>query len=65
MLGTNKYVRCLLMDFSKAFDSIDHAIIVKKLVDLGLDQNVIYWVVSFLSDRQQYSKVGHKHRVLG
>ena len=45
MLETNKYVRCLLIDFSKAFDSVDHTIIVKKLVDLGLDQNVIDWVV--------------------
>ena len=26
----------------------------------GLDQNIIDWVVSFLSDRQQYTKVGHK-----
>ena len=60
MLETNKYVRCLLLDFSKAFDSLDHAKIVKMLVDLGLDQNVIDWVVSFLSDRQQYTKVGHK-----
>ena len=47
MLETNKYVRCLLIVFSKAFDSIDHAIIVKKIVDLGLDQNVIDWVVTF------------------
>ena len=34
MLETNEYVRSLLIDFSKAFDSVDHAIIVKKLVDL-------------------------------
>ena len=60
MLETNKYVRCLLIDFSKAFDSVDHARIVKKLVDLGQDQNIIDWVVSFLSDRQQYTKVVHK-----
>ena len=59
MLEINKYVRCLLIDFSKAFDSVDRAIIVKKLVDLGLQQNVMGWVVSFLSDRQQYTNVGH------
>ena len=41
MLETNKYVRCLLIDFSKAFDRVDHVIIVKKLVDVGLDQNVM------------------------
>ena len=41
MLETNKYVRCLLIDFSKAFDSVDHAIIVQNHVDLGLDQNIL------------------------
>jgi hypothetical protein len=25
MLETNRYVRCLLIDFSKAFDTVDHA----------------------------------------
>ena len=60
ILETNKYVRCLLIDFSKAFHSVDHAIVVKKLVDLGIDQNIIDWVVSFLSDRQEYTKVEHK-----
>ena len=24
MLETNKFVRCLMIDFSKAFDSVDH-----------------------------------------
>ena len=28
MLETNKYVWCLLFDFSKAFDSVDHLIVI-------------------------------------
>ena len=31
MLECNKYVRCLLVDFSIAFDSVDHLVLVKKL----------------------------------
>ena len=31
MLETKKYVRCLLIDFSKAFDSVDHLIVKNKL----------------------------------
>ena len=61
---TNKYMRHLLIDYSKAYDSVEHAIIVKKLIEHGLDRNVIDWAVSFLSDRQQYTEVVHKHLVL-
>jgi hypothetical protein len=32
LLDTNHYVRCVLIDFSKAFDVIDHAILVKKII---------------------------------
>ena len=32
----------------------------KKLVEYGLDQNVIEWVLSFLSDRTQFTKVSTK-----
>ena len=37
MLEDNKYVRCLMIDFSKAFDTVNHAILMKKLVEYGLD----------------------------
>lgn len=30
LLERNKYVYCLLVDFSKMFDSIDHLVLVKK-----------------------------------
>ena len=29
MIETNKYVRCLRIDFSKVFDSVDHLIVFK------------------------------------
>ena len=57
MLETNKYVRCLLIDFSKAFDSIDHLIFINKLKALNIADNIIHWVVSFLTDRNQIVKV--------
>ena len=60
MLEDNKYVRCLLIDFSTAYDTVNHAILMKKLVEYGLDQYVIAWVLSFLTDRTQFSKVGTK-----
>ena len=58
MLEGNNYVRCLLIDFSKAFDSIDNLTLVSKLKALNIADNIIQWVVQFLTDRNQFVKVG-------
>ena len=51
MLETNKYMRCLLIDLSKAFDSVDHLFVINKLKALNIADIVIQWVVPFLTDR--------------
>ena len=58
MLEDNKYVRCLLIDFSKAFDSVDHLVLINKLKMYNIADNIIKWIVSFLTDRDQYTKLG-------
>jgi hypothetical protein len=58
LLETNGYVRCLLVDFSKAFDIVDQAIIVRKLSMLPLPWNIINWIISFLTDRKIQLKRG-------
>ena len=57
MLENNYYVRCLMIDFSKAFDTVDHAILVPKLLRLDLPVFVVNWICSFLSGRSQQCKV--------
>jgi len=59
MLEHNNYVRCLMIDFSKAFDTADHVIhvLLSKLVQLKLPGFVINWICSFLSGRGQQCKV--------
>ena len=59
MVATNKYVRCLLIDFAKAFDSVNHLIAISKLKALNIADNIIHWVASFLTDtdRNQFIKV--------
>ena len=60
LLEENNYVRCLLIDFSKAFDKVDHIILVQKLKTLDLPVNVINWICSFLTGRsQQCNANGH------
>jgi len=58
MLETNAYVRCLCVDFSKAFDVVDHNILSDKLSRLSLPSSIFCWLLSFLSGRTQHVKVG-------
>ena len=45
------------MDFSKAFDKIDHLILKIKLRSLGIDGSTGRWLAQFLEDRKQAVKV--------
>ena len=51
------YLYVCLLDFSKAFDRIDHTILVRKLINLGVHPVLISWICSFLSKRQQAVKI--------
>ena len=41
------------VDFSKAFDSIHHSLLVSKLEKLGLDGMLLKWIASYLQNRKQ------------
>ena len=57
MLEQNDYVRCLMIvDFTKAFDTVDHVILLHKLSQLSLPGFVINWICSFLFGRGQQCK---------
>ena len=49
----------LFLDLSKAFDTIDHSILIKKMYYYGIRGNVLKWFESYLSDRQQYVSIGN------
>ena len=47
------YVGMVLLDLQKAFDTVDHKILLMKLEAIGLNEDVIRWFRSYLTDRQQ------------
>ena len=53
LLESSSYVRCILIDYSKAFDTINHPILFQKLLQLNIPPNVLLWIISFLSGRTQ------------
>ena len=46
-------VDTIYLDFAKAFDKVDHAILLKKLSLLGIRGKILTWIQSFLVSRTQ------------
>jgi len=46
MLENNNCVRCLMIDCSEAFDTVDYTVLVKKLQLLGLPADIYNWLIS-------------------
>jgi len=54
--GNSTTIRTVLFDCRKAFDLIDHRIVVDKLCKLVLKTRIINWIIDFLSGRSQRIK---------
>ena len=49
----------IFLDFSKAFDTVNHAILVRKLEHYGIRGIAKDWFVSYLSNRKQFTSIGN------
>lgn len=49
-------VGALFIDFRKAFDAVDHSILIQKLAIYKIDLVSLNWFISYLNDRKQAIK---------
>ena len=56
-LDLGKLVGLLFIDLKKAFDTVDHDILCKKLELCGVQQRELSWFRSYLSNRKQFYRV--------
>ena len=50
----------MLLDFAKAFDKVSHTKLIKKLESYGIDNVLVRWIKSFLSNRMQRVVIGDR-----
>ena len=58
-LENKKIPCCLLLDFAKAFDTVNHSILVQKLNHYGIRGPALQLIESYLTDRQQCVQINN------
>ena len=53
-------VHCAYIDYSKAFDTLNHDILCVKLCNLGFSRQIVAWCRNYLTDRYQSVKMDGK-----
>ena len=56
----NKFVVGVFIDMSKAFDMVNHEILLAKLRNLGISEISLNWFSSYLSNRKMFTNVNGK-----
>ena len=56
-LDKNKVACSVFVDFQKAFDTVNHEILINKLSHYGINDNINRWFRSYLTDRKQFVSI--------
>ena len=54
MLDSNALVGAVFLDLKKAFDSVNHQVLLSRLTRFNFSEHAMHWLASYLSGRKQY-----------
>ena len=57
-LERNEIGVCIFLDFAKAFDTVNHEILINKLEHYGIRGVALNWLKSYLTNRMQCTEIG-------
>ena len=53
LVDQGKLVSCIFLNFSKAFDTVSHIILLDKMSSIQIDKNIMQWVRNWLIGQAQ------------
>ena len=56
-IDCHKYLAGIFLDLSKAFDTLDHAILSSKLEAYGITGTAHQWITDYFRNRQQFVQI--------
>ena len=56
-IDSQKVNMTMFLDLKKAFDTVDHKILLEKLFKYGIQGKIISWFCSYLTERRQYCRI--------
>lgn len=57
-IEARQQILAVFLDFSKAFDTVDHEILLRKLEHVGIRGQIYAWFASYLENRKQFVCIG-------
>ena len=57
-LDNNNHTQLFILDLSAAFDTLDHDILKHRLIEIGIINSALDWMMSFVSNRTFTVKIG-------
>ena len=60
-MDAGSFTGAVFLDLSKAFDTVDHPLLLQKLTNIGLTTSTTQWFRSYLTNRSQITSVGDAH----
>ena len=50
--NSEKHTSCVFVDYKKAFETLDHDVLLNKLVHYDFDKSAIRWMQSYIGNRR-------------
>ena len=64
LLDDNEFGAGVFVDMKKAFNTVDHEILVLKLEDYGIRSTAKYWFCSYLVNRKQFVSINNHNSTI-